>query len=129
MKKVITCLLAVLGLSSACSRGHKYYEDADVNGFAELMADTDVFVLDARTAEEFNSGHIERATCIDVKKADFLKKAKSVLPADKTIAVYCRGGRRSAKACTWLSATGYKCVNLEGGITAWIAAGKPVTKE
>jgi len=38
MKKVITCLLAVLGLSSACSRGHKYYEDADVNGFAELMA-------------------------------------------------------------------------------------------
>ena len=124
MKKIVTCLLTVLGLTSAC--GQKNYEEVDVNGFAGLIADSSIVVLDARTAEEYCEGHIERAINIDVKKDDFFQKAKEALPTDKTIAVYCRSGRRSANACTKLSAEGYKCVNLKGGITAWIEEKKPV---
>ena len=51
MKKLLTCLLAVLGLNSAC--GQKNFENTDVQGFAELVADTNVLVLDVRTASEF----------------------------------------------------------------------------
>lgn len=126
MKKLITCLLVVLGLTSAC--GQKNFEDVDVAGFAELIADTSVIVLDVRTAEEYGEGHIERAINIDVKKDTFLQNAKSTLPTDKTIAVYCRGGRRSANACSKLSAEGYKCVNLMGGITDWKKENKPIVK-
>ena len=126
MKKIITCLLALLGLTSACSQ--KNYEDADVNGFALLAADSAVVVLDVRTAEEYGEGHIEGALNIDVKKADFLQHAKQALPADKTIAVYCRSGRRSANACSQLSAVGYKCINLKGGIMAWTGEKKPVVR-
>ena len=121
MKKIFICLLAVLGLSTAC--GQQLYEDADVNGFAELIADTNVVVLDVRTASEFAEGHLERAINIDFKQDDFLEKAKATLPTNKTIAVYCRSGRRSANSADKLSAEGYKMVNLKGGIIAWKEAG------
>jgi rhodanese-related sulfurtransferase len=117
MKKIITCLLAVLGMTTAC--GQKNYEDVDVAGFAALIADSTVIVLDVRTADEFSDGHIGRAVNIDVKQSDFLEKAKAMLPSGKTIAVYCRSGRRSANACNQLSAEGYKTFNLKGGIIAW----------
>ena len=43
MKHLLTCLLAMLGLTSAC--GQKNYEDVDVRQFAEIIADTSVVVL------------------------------------------------------------------------------------
>ena len=126
MKKILTCLLAVLGLTSAC--GQKNYEDVDVKGFAELIADSSVVVLDVRTADEFREGHLAGAINIDVKQSDFLQRAVSLLPKAKTIAVYCRSGRRSANACGQLSGEGYKTVNLKGGIMAWMDEKKPVVK-
>jgi len=127
MKKIITCLLAALGLTTAC--GQQNYENADVNGFAELISGPDAVLLDVRTAEEFAEGHIEGALNIDQAQGDFIQKAKAVLPADKTIAIYCRSGRRSADAANRLAAEGFKCVNLQGGILAWKEAGKAVTTE
>ena len=59
MKKLLTCLLAVLGLNTACGQGN--FENTDVQGFAELVADTNVVVLDVRTAAEFAEGHLRPA--------------------------------------------------------------------
>ena len=127
MKKLLTCLLATLGLTTAC--GQQNFENADVQEFAELIADSNVVVLDVRTAAEFAEGHIQRAILIDQGQSDFMEKAKATLPTDKTIAVYCRSGRRSANAAGRLADVGYKCVNLKGGIIAWQGANMPVTKE
>ena len=127
MKKIFTCLLAVLGLNSACGQGN--FENADVNEFAELVADNNVVVLDVRTASEFAEGHLERAINIDYRQDDFVEKAKATLPLDKKIAVYCRSGRRSAGAAGILGDDGYKLVNLKGGIIAWKEANRPVTTE
>lgn len=127
MKKILTCLLAVLGLTSAC--GQSNFENTDVQGFAELIADSSVVILDVRTASEFAEGHIQGAILIDQGQPDFMEKVKATLPTDKTIAVYCRSGRRSANAAGKLGDIGYKCVNLKGGIIAWKEAGKPVITE
>ena len=127
MKKIITCLLATLGLTTAC--GQQNFENTDVQGFSELVADTNAVVLDVRTAAEFTEGHIKGAILIDQGQSDFVEKAKATLPIDKKIAVYCRSGRRSANAAGRLADIGYKCVNLKGGILAWKDAGMPVTKE
>jgi rhodanese-related sulfurtransferase len=127
MKKILTCLLAALGLTSAC--GQDNFENTDVQGFTELVADSNVVVLDVRTVAEFTEGHIERAILIDQGQSDFVEKAKATLPIDKKIAVYCRSGRRSANAAGKLADIGYKCVNLKGGIIAWKDAGKPVVTE
>ncbi len=126
MKKIITCLLATLGLSTACSQS---FENADVLAFSELIEASDVVVLDVRSASEYAEGHIEGAVLIDQSQSDFLEKAKAALPKDKAIAIYCRSGRRSASAAKKLAAEGYKCVNLKGGIIAWKEAGKAVTAE
>lgn len=126
MKKFFTSLLALLGLA-AC--GQQGYENADVNGFATQIADPDVVLLDVRTAKEFGEGHLQKALNIDVTQDGFVEKAKSALPANKTIAVYCRSGKRSALAAGGLTKEGYKVVNLKGGIIAWKEAGKPVVTE
>ena len=126
MKKLLTCLLATLGLTTACAKQN--FENTDVQGFAELIADTNVIVLDVRTAAEFAEGHIQRAILIDQGQSDFVEKAKATLPTDKKIAVYCRSGRRSANAARILADIGYQCVNLKGGIIAWQEANMPVTK-
>ena len=127
MEKLITCLLATLGLTTAC--GQANYENADVKGFAELMNDPNVVVLDVRTANEFKDGHLVGALNIDQAQSDFIKKAKEALTTNKTIAVYCRSGRRSANAAERLAAEGYKVVNLKGGILAWREAKMPVTTD
>ena len=151
MKRILTCLLAALGLTTACGQqnfenrrtqqvqngarssyalqgGERQYVNTDVNGFAELMADSNVVVLDVRTASEYAEGHIEGAVLIDQVQSDFVEKAKASLPTDKKIAVYCRSGRRSANAAGRLADVGYKCVNLKGGIIAWKEAGKPISQ-
>ena len=127
MKKILTCLLAVLGLTSACGQGN--FENTDVQGFAELIADSSVVILDVRTAAEFAEGHLLGAILIDQGQSYFVEKAKATLPIDKKIAIYCRSGRRSANAAGKLGDIGYKCVNLKGGIIAWKEADKPVAKE
>ena len=137
MKKIFTLLLATLGLNTACSQN---FENMEVKEFAELIADSiachtqtfrseNVVILDVRKADEFAEGHIKGAILIDQFQSDFVEQAKAKLPKDKTIAIYCRSGRRSANAAGKLADVGYKCVNLKGGILAWKEANMPVTKE
>lgn len=127
MKKLFAYLLATLGLNVACAQAS--YEDVDVKGFAELMTNPNVVVLDVRTADEFKDGHLVGALNIDQAQGDFIQKVKEALPTDRTIAVYCRSGRRSANAAGRLAAEGYKAVNLKGGILAWKEAKMPVTTD
>jgi L-ascorbate metabolism protein UlaG (beta-lactamase superfamily)/rhodanese-related sulfurtransferase len=127
MKKILTCLLASLGLTTAC--GQQNFENVDVQRFSQLTDDPDVVLLDVRTANEFNEGHIDGAINIDQGQNDFMEKARVALSTGKKIAVYCRSGRRSANAAGRLAAEGYQCVNLKGGIQAWKEAGKPVTTD
>ena len=124
---MLTFLLATLGLTTAC--GQQNFENTDVQGFSELVADSNVVVLDVRTVAEFTEGHIEGAILIDQGQSDFVEKAKATLPIEKKIAIYCRSGRRSANAAGRLADIGYKCVNLKGGIIAWKDAGKPIVTE
>src|SRR5579863_6559790 len=102
------------------------FESIDVEKAAELAARPGMFVLDARTMEEFSDGHLKNAVLIphtDVQaKADQLPKDKEM-----PLLVYCRSGKRSAMACQTLAGLGYKKLyNLDGGILAWQDAGKPV---
>lgn len=106
---------------TACSSNEKQgFQSVTVQEFANIIADTTTVILvDVRTAEEYGSGHIENALNIDVKQDDFEKNAINMLPKDKTIAVYCRSGRRSKKAAEILSKNGYNVIELDSGYTGW----------
>jgi hydroxyacylglutathione hydrolase len=83
-------------------------------------------VLDTRGHEEWESGHIEGALHIYV---GHLEQRISEIPGDKPVAVYCTTGRRSGLSASILLKAGYRKVyNVPGSVTAWIAAGYPITK-
>lgn len=73
MRNLFTFLLSVLGLNTACSQQN--YESRDVSGFADLLRQADVTLLDVRTADEYGSGHIAGAINIDVKGDDFMERS------------------------------------------------------
>lgn len=102
------------------------YPTVSPEQFSKIIADKDVYLLDVRDKDEFAEAHIKNANNIDVLQPDFEAKAKEILPKDKTIAVYCRSGKRSKMAADILSRDGYKIVNLDGGITDWMDKGYPV---
>lgn len=114
-------------MNTAC--GNQSYSDMNVDEFEKLIAQPDVQLLDVRTAEEYAQGHIAGAMLADVKLDNFEQSAASQLDTARTVAVYCRSGKRSADAASRLSQRGYKVVNLLGGIMAWQEQDKPVTTE
>ena len=85
-------------------------------------------LLDVRTQQEWDEGHLKNATLVTVTEDGFLDKAKAALDPKKEVLVYCRSGRRSALAAAQLRAAGFTVSDLEGGIIAWKTAGKPVVK-
>lgn len=85
----------------------------------EIMdTETGYIILDVRTPDEFNTGHIENAVLIP--DYEISKKAEEVLPdKEQMILVYCRSGRRSASAADKLAKLGYTNVINFGGILDW----------
>ena len=75
-------------------------------------------ILDVRTLEEFNTGHIPNA--INIPNEVILEKAESILTdKEQVILVYCRSGRRSKEAASKLVELGYSNVLEFGGIIDW----------
>ncbi len=85
-------------------------------------------LVDVRTPQEYEAGHLKDAVNIDVKGADF-RTAIEKLDKSRPVFVYCRSGVRSKTAISILKEAGFKEVyELDGGINAWIKAGKPVVQ-
>ena len=131
MKILFLSILYALFICASCSHTSNNsnvnnivlttYKSVSVKEFAKYIADTaNVVLLDVRTAEEFSEGHIEGATNIDVKRDDFEAISNAQLPKDKTIAVYCRSGRRSKTASEILVTNGFKVVELDSGYNGWV---------
>ena len=79
-----------------------------------------VVVLDVRTTQEFNERHLPNAVHIDVMDSVAFVQQITKLKKGKTYLVYCKSGRRSAKAATIMEQQGFRHIwNMEGGITAW----------
>ena len=121
-KKSVMLFVGVVSLLFGCQHKNAY-KTVETQEFATLISSPDVQLVDVRTKAEFDDFHIEGAINIDVKSADFTDKALQILNKEKTVAVYCRTGVRSANAASMLSSKGFKVVNLSGGITKWQSDG------
>ena len=128
MKKIFMIISAVLCNLLGCTAQQQNFESLNVEAFEKVISDTSVVRLDVRSIDEYASGHIAKAINIDVMKDDFKIKATSLLPKDKTIALYCRSGRRSKKAAGILVENGYKVIELNSGISGWINAQKEIVR-
>ena len=81
----------------------------------EMMASQEVVVVDVRTREEYESGHIENAVLVPNESIG--SEMPEALPdKEATLLVYCRSGRRSKDAAQKLLALGYQSVYDFGGV-------------
>ncbi|NBV24004.1 MAG: hypothetical protein EBS05_19060 [Proteobacteria bacterium] len=104
------------------------YQRVGVAEFEQLWRQKKYTVLDVRTAEEFQAGHIPGAVNLDVLDAGFEKKLAK-LNKGQTYLVHCAAGRRSANAADQMKDLGFRSVvDLTPGFNGWKAAGKPVEK-
>jgi phage shock protein E len=96
--------------------------------FAERMkSDSQVVVVDVRTADECQEGIIPGALLVDFYQEEKMKQAMQNWDPSRTYLVYCRSGGRSGQTLDLMKARGFKRVyHLEGGMNAWSRAGSPV---
>ena len=123
MKKVFFLLLAVMMLT-ACGQDKEndreaVYVNITAKEAKEIM-DTEAgyIILDVRTQEEYDEGHIPGAVVISHE--EIAEKAEEVLTdKEQLILVYCRSGRRSKIAAEALAELGYTNIKEFGGIIDW----------
>ena len=104
------------------------YANVGVDEFQTYIANPVVQLLDVRAQDEFDEGHIAGALLVDVNDSTFVEQCKAKLDTSRPVAVYCRSGRRSARAASLLAAEGYEVTNLAGGVMSWQDAGKTLVK-
>lgn len=96
------------------------FEDVSVEQFQQLIGKNGAQLIDVRTAEEYENGHLKNALLIDYLAADFKTKAFDGLDKTKPVLVYCASGGRSAKSAKIYKDAGFeKVYNLVGGFKAW----------
>ena len=93
-----------------------------------LQQNNKLIVLDVRTAEEFNAGHIIGAINIDIKQPDALSKIDKLDHNAKYI-VHCRTNNRSEIAVNHMVESGFVSVyQMMDGFNGWSENGFPVVK-
>ena len=120
MKILIAVLVLVVLIISCQKKTPKEVQTLESKLFAEKLKSTDnPQLLDVRSPEEFEEGHIENATNVNWNDINFVKNAQQY-DKSKPIFVYCKAGVRSRKAAHKLAELGFTNIySLEGGIDKW----------
>lgn len=117
-----------VGSVAEAPAGQPPYGRVGVAQFASLIAEPGVKIIDVRTPQEYDDGHIPGAVNIPVQQSDYADRVAQLDPAG-TYAVYCRSSNRSKGAVAEMRNAGLLNVyELTGGTVAWTAEGQPLTR-
>lgn len=119
----IFLLGALVVLSPLEMIAQKVAREAQVITVEELIRHVEdssgFLLLDVRTKEEYEEGHIPGAKNIDFLSDDFLIQVEQ-LPKDQSVYIYCRSGNRSARAADLMRKAGFRQLyDLQGGYLKW----------
>jgi rhodanese-related sulfurtransferase len=80
-------------------------------------------LLDVRENDEWQRGHAAAAQHIPMGE---VPGRLGEIDRSATLYVICKAGGRSAKVAEFLARDGFEPINVDGGMLAWAAAGRPV---
>lgn len=126
MKKLSLLLLLFFVSALAVQAQHpapKNIVKADDQALARIKAGK-AYLVDVRTPEEFDGGHLQYATNINFNSPEF-KTQIAKLDKHKPVYLYCRSGNRSGKAADTLKALGFHSYYNIGGFEQLKADGFP----
>lgn len=97
--------------------------DISVDEFKERYTEEQGVVIDVRTQEEYEDGHLLKTDKqLDLMNGEF-KESLSELDKDKTYYLYCRTGNRSGQAARMMKSEGFENVYNVGGFNDLARAG------
>lgn len=117
--KNFSLIATILLIFSSCDNSVDKFEILDYMDFKNQIVNN-VQLIDVRTSEEFNAGHIEGAINIDFKNEEVFYQSFQRLDKKNPVYVYCRSGNRSKKSADKLLEMGFsKVYDLKGGYIDW----------
>lgn len=127
MKYFLFTASILVFLLTACTNQTES-QKLEADAFESQLENTpERYLIDVRTKEEFDAGHLERAENFDWNSPAFQEQIRK-LDVSKAVFVYCLSGGRSEAAAEFLRESGFKMVyELDGGMLSWRNAGKPET--
>lgn len=117
MKKILPLILSALALTACSTSGseNSYEQLSMYKALSQMSKEENYILLDVRTIEEYNDGHIPGA--INIANESIGTSEISELPdKNQRIYVYCRSGNRSKQAAKKLVKLGYTNIIEIGGI-------------
>ena len=125
---VMVLIIAVMLVLIACSSVGQVMDGEDmVRSYTQISQkeaqqmmeqDGTQIIVDVRTQEEYDSGHIPGAICIPNESIG-TAQPEELPDLDQVILIYCRSGNRSKQAAQKLFDMGYTNVYEFGGIIDW----------
>jgi rhodanese-related sulfurtransferase len=126
--KLLLPVLALLFCSFATITAQTKVEVNSKQVNSMLQKDKKWIVLDVRSADEFNSGHIKGAVNIDIRQPDAFSKIDKLNKNAKYI-VHCRTNHRSGMAVEHMMQSGFKNIyQMMDGWSGWLTNNLPVQK-
>ena len=112
----VVLVLAIKDTNEETKVGIRHVSMDDI---VQIMDENENYIiLDVRTIEEYNEGHIPNAICIPNETID--ESVAEQLPnKEQLVLIYCRSGNRSKQATTKLANLGYTNLVEFGGIIDW----------
>lgn len=89
------------------------------------LPDTTV-LLDVREDDEWAAGHAPHAVHIPMGE---VPRRLAEITADAQLLVVCKAGGRSAQVVAYLQQSGREATNVDGGMSSWAAAGRPLVSD
>ena len=116
MKKYFLCFLLLFIFLTGCSS-----DDSVVNYVQakEKIINEGAILVDVRTSDEYDEGHIEGAVLLTLDDIDEESSANIIKSKSTPVIVYCKSGKRSAQALEILKKLGYEKVYDLGAMSNW----------
>jgi thioredoxin len=129
MKSIFLSALLVVLFSCTNHSQNQGAQLVNVQTFSEALKSTpNATIIDVRTPEEFQNGHLPDAVNFNVLAPEFQSQV-SQLDKSQPVFVYCKVGGRSADAVEKMKSMGFTTIyDMKGGYMAWSSAGMETTK-
>ncbi len=109
---IVVLIVAIIVVMSFSKSSESVIQTLNSEEVSEIIQDESLIIIDVRTEEEYESGHIEKAINIPYTEIE----SKVNYDKNQAIAVYCRTGVRSSEAAKTLEKMGYTKIYNLGGV-------------
>ncbi|MEZ7495423.1 rhodanese-like domain-containing protein [Leeuwenhoekiella aequorea] len=118
--KFILSLIIITAFTLGVNAQNSKHQILNKATYQDSLVQPNVTLIDVRTSEEYESGHLDKAQNIDFLNEELFITEIEKFDKSQPIYIYCRSGNRSGKAATLMQELGFQTIyDLEGGYLNW----------